>query len=51
MTDPAWSFLIKNCLGIIAEKGSILSHTAIILKNGDLIELDAEKGIIKRLEY
>ena len=32
MTDPGWVFLIKNCLGIIAEKGSMLSHTAIITR-------------------
>ncbi len=31
-TDPGWVLLIKNCLGIIAEKGSILSHTAIITR-------------------
>ena len=31
-TDPGWVFLIKNCLGIIAEKGSMLSHTAIITR-------------------
>lgn len=32
MTDPGWVFLIENALGIIAEKGSILSHTAIITR-------------------
>lgn len=31
-TDPGWVFLIKPALGIIAEKGSILSHTAIITR-------------------
>ena len=29
-TDPGWVFLIQNAAGIIAEKGSLLSHTAII---------------------
>ena len=29
-TDPGWVLLIKNCKGIIAERGSLLSHTAII---------------------
>ena len=29
-TDPGWVFLIQNASGIIAEKGSLLSHTAII---------------------
>lgn len=31
-TDPSWVFLIKNALGIIAEKGSLLSHTAIVTR-------------------
>ena len=30
MTDPGWVFLIANAKGIISEKGSLLSHTAII---------------------
>lgn len=30
MTDPGWVFLIMQCKGIISEKGSLLSHTAII---------------------
>jgi pyruvate,water dikinase len=28
--DPGWVFLIQHAKGIIAEKGSLLSHTAII---------------------
>lgn len=66
-TDPGWVYLIKNAVGIIAEKGSLLSHTAIIsrelqkpavvnvenctsiLQTGEIVELDAEKGIIKRV--
>lgn len=31
-TDPGWVFLIKNSLGVIAEKGSLLSHTAIVTR-------------------
>lgn len=30
MTDPGWVFLIASAKGIVAEKGSLLSHTAII---------------------
>lgn len=30
MTDPGWVFLIVGAAGIIVEKGSLLSHTAII---------------------
>lgn len=29
-TDPAWIFILGRCRGLIAEKGSLLSHTAII---------------------
>ena len=29
-TDPGWVFLLQQAKGIIAEKGSLLSHTAII---------------------
>lgn len=32
MTDPGWVFLIQNCKGVIAEKGSLLSHTAIVTR-------------------
>jgi pyruvate,water dikinase len=30
MTDPGWIFLIVSAAGLIIEKGSLLSHTAII---------------------
>ncbi|UCF89165.1 MAG: hypothetical protein JSV70_02655 [bacterium] len=29
-TDPGWVFLMASSAGIVAEKGSVLSHTAII---------------------
>lgn len=66
-TDPGWAFLIKDAAGLIAERGSILSHTAIIsrelgvpavvnvknitdiLKNGEKIKLDANKGEVEIL--
>lgn len=32
MTDPGWVFLIAHAKAIIAEKGSLLSHTAIICR-------------------
>ena len=67
-TDPGGGFLIQHAKGIVAEKGSLLSHTAIIsrelhkpavvnvkdctriLKTGDIVELDADTGIVKILE-
>ncbi len=66
-TDPGWAFLLKDAVGLISERGSLLSHTAIIsrelgipavvniknatniLKNGDKIRLDANKGEIEVL--
>lgn len=30
MTDPGWVFIIAGAAGLISEKGSLLSHTAII---------------------
>ncbi len=32
ITDPGWVFLIKNAKGVIAQRGSLLSHTAIITR-------------------
>ncbi len=32
ITDPGWVFLIRKAKGIIAQRGSILSHTAIITR-------------------
>jgi pyruvate,water dikinase len=29
-TDPGWVFLMARCRGIVVERGSLLSHTAII---------------------
>ena len=66
-TDPGWVFLIQNAEGIVAEKGSLLSHTAIItrelgkpavvgvkdatrlIKTGDRVEVDADRGIVRLL--
>ncbi len=30
MTDPGWVYIIASSIGIITQKGSILSHTAIV---------------------
>ncbi|MDO5100421.1 MAG: PEP/pyruvate-binding domain-containing protein [Eubacteriales bacterium] len=67
-TDPGWFMLVHRCRGLIAEKGSLLSHTAIIarelkkpavvgirqalqrLRDGEYVELDADRGLIRRLD-
>ena len=66
-TDPGWAFLLNDAIGLISERGSLLSHTAIIsrelgvpavvnvknatsiLKNGDKIKIDANKGEVEVL--
>ncbi len=30
MTDPGWVFLMTQAVGLVSEKGSLLSHTAIV---------------------
>ena len=49
-TDPGWIFLLENCKGIIAEQGSILSHTAIIsreLKKPAIVNVKDATKVIK----
>lgn len=50
MTDPGWVFLIVGAAGIITEKGSLLSHTAIIsreLKKPAVVGVEGAAGILK----
>ena len=50
MTDPGWVFLLINAKGVIAEKGSILSHTAIIsreIKIPSIVGVEDATTIIK----
>ena len=54
MTDPGWVFLIATAKGIISEKGSILSHTAIIsreLKIPSIVGVEDVTKIIKTGDY
>ena len=54
MTDPGWVFLLINSKGVIAEKGSILSHTAIIsreIKIPSIVGLEDATNIIKTGDY
>ena len=53
MTDPGWVFLIATAKGIISEKGSILSHTAIIsreLKIPSIVGVEDATKIINNLK-
>jgi len=56
MTDPGWVFLLATAKGIISEKGSLLSHTAIISRElkipsivgvNDLLKTVKNKDIIR----
>lgn len=50
MTDPGWVFLLATSKGIISEKGSLLSHTAIIsreLKIPSIVGVDNLLNTIK----
>ncbi len=49
MTDPGWVFLITLAKGIIAEKGSLLSHTAIISRELNIPSIVGVKNITKIL--
>ena len=66
-TDPGWIMLFPAAAGLIVERGSLLSHSAIVsremgiptvvsvahvtkwLHDGDLVEIDGAKGIVRRL--
>ena len=54
MTDPGWVFLLISAKGVIAEKGSILSHTAIIsreIKIPSIVGVEDATTIIKTGDY
>ena len=54
MTDPGWVFLLATCKGVISEKGSLLSHTAIIsreIKVPSIVGVDDVTNIIKTNDY
>jgi pyruvate,water dikinase len=51
-TDPGWIAVFANAAGVIAERGSLLSHSAIVtqwLKSGDTVRLDGGAGTVERL--
>jgi pyruvate,water dikinase len=49
-TDPGWVLLIRNARGVIAEKGSLLSHTAIVtreLKKPSIVNVKNATTLLK----
>lgn len=49
-TDPGWAFLLASATGLISEKGSILSHTAIIARELHTPMIVAVKDVMKQLK-
>jgi len=50
MTDPGWVFLLCTAKGVISEKGSILSHTAIISRELNIVAVVGVKNAINLLQ-
>ena len=46
MTDPGWVFLLASANGIISEKGSLLSHTAIISRELKIPSIVGVEGLL-----
>ncbi|RYZ74247.1 MAG: hypothetical protein EOP09_00730 [Proteobacteria bacterium] len=49
MTDPGWVFLMLSAAGLISEKGSILSHTAIIGRELGIPTIVGVKNATRRI--
>lgn len=50
MTDPGWVFIMAGAKGIISEKGSLLSHTAIISRELGLPAVTGVKNAASLIE-
>lgn len=48
-TDPAWIFIMSKCRGLVSEKGSLLSHTAIVGRELGLPTVVGVQGACKRI--
>ena len=49
-TDPGWVFLLAQAKGIISEKGSLLSHTAIISRELGIPAVVGIEGIMSNVK-
>ena len=50
MTDPGWVFLLASANGIISEKGSLLSHTAIISRELKIPSIVGVEGLLDTIQ-
>lgn len=49
-TDPAWVYIMSRSLGLISEKGSLLSHTAIIGRELNIPTLVGVKHATRKIK-
>lgn len=49
-TDPAWIFIMSKCRGLISEKGSLLSHTAIVGRELGIPTIVGVRDATKRIQ-
>lgn len=49
MTDPGWVFLMASAAGLIVEKGSLLTHTAIIGRELGIPTIVGVAGAVSRI--
>lgn len=49
-TDPGWVPLYPSCSGLIIERGSLLSHSAVVARELGLPTIVAVPGLMKRLK-
>lgn len=50
MTDPGWVFLLATAKGILSEKGSLLSHTAIISRELKIPSIVGVKDLLSTIK-
>lgn len=50
MTDPGWVFLLASAKGVISEKGSLLSHTAIISREMGVPSIVGVKDLLDYIQ-
>ncbi|PIQ25119.1 hypothetical protein COW36_20620 [bacterium (Candidatus Blackallbacteria) CG17_big_fil_post_rev_8_21_14_2_50_48_46] len=50
MTDPGWVFLMISAAGLVVEKGSLLSHTAIIGRELGIPTIVGVSGATRRIQ-
>ena len=50
ITDPGWVFLMSQASGLISEKGSLLSHTAIVGREMGIPVIVSVENVTKRVK-